>query len=103
MAGVKLEWAQFGRVDSFNVYRSESNLDFNNLPVPIATGIKFCEYWDASAERFKTYFYTVGAVVGVNTTVSLETISIFTVNNDFVFNQGDSYVAPVSPNVNFVW
>lgn len=103
MAGVKLQWAQFGRVDSFNVYRSDSPFDFEQLPEPIATEITQCEYWDATAERFQTYFYTVGAKIGINLTVSTEQISIFTINNDFIFEENERYIPPITPFVNFVW
>lgn len=103
MAGVKLQWAQFGRVDSFNVYRSDTPFNFENLPEPIATEITQPEYWDATAERFKTYFYTVSAFIGTNENIAQDQISIFTINNDFVFEENERYTPPINTLVNFIW
>lgn len=103
MAGVRLQWAKFGRVDSFNIYRSDTPIDFANLPVALATEITQCEYWDATALRNTTYFYTVASKTGAALTYSDESVAIFTSNNDFVFVGNEGYVPPISPNINFNW
>ena len=56
---VKLTWACDGTYDSFNIYRSYSPIDKNNLPFPIAIQIKEKEYLDTTVEDKITY-YAVG-------------------------------------------
>lgn len=103
MAGVRLRWAKFGRVDSFNIYRSDTPIDFTNLPVVLATEVTQCEYWDATVVRNRTYFYTVSSKTGDSLTHSDESIVIFTSNNDFVFVDNEGYVPPIATNINFIW
>jgi len=103
MAGVRLQWAKFGKVDSFNIYRSEQPIDFSNLPPAIATGVIECDYWDTSAVPRTQYYYTIEALLGGKSSMSDEQVSVFTVNNDFVFVANDGYIPPTSPNINFIW
>lgn len=103
MAGVRLQWAKFGRVDTFNVYRSSTPIDFNNLPIALATEVAQCEYWDATAERNTTYFYTVASKIGSAISYSDESIAIFTSNNDFIFVGNEGYTPPITPNIDFRW
>lgn len=56
---VKLTWTCDGTYDSFNIYRSYSPIDKNNLPFPIAIQIKEKEYLDTTVEDKITY-YAVG-------------------------------------------
>lgn len=60
--GIKLEWAQFSDFDYFNVYRSVSHIDINNLPVPIATNLKTMYYYDNSIVENQDYYYRVASV-----------------------------------------
>ena len=46
MAGIRLEWAQFGDFDSFDVLRSGSPMDINALPSPLVTGLPTMFYVD---------------------------------------------------------
>lgn len=103
MAGVRLQWAKFGKVDSFNVYRSDSPFDLSTIPAALATDVLQCEYWDASAKKNSNYFYTVASVTNGIIAYSDEYVSLFTSNNDFVFVTNDGYVAPSGLNVNFTW
>lgn len=103
MAGVRLQWAKFGKVDSFNIYRSESPIEMNNLPPAIATGVVECEYWDISAKPQTQYYYTVEAVLSSDLSLSDEQVSVFTVNNDFIFPYSEGYIPPSALNINFTW
>lgn len=68
MAGIRLEWAQFGDFDSFDVLRSNSPMDIGALPSPIATGLPTMFYVDTSVTKGATYYYRVVAWRdGVNT------------------------------------
>lgn len=61
MAGIRLEWAQFGDFDSFDVLRSEAPIDINSLPSPIATNLPTMYYVDTSVVEGATYYYRVVA------------------------------------------
>lgn len=103
MAGVRLQWAKFGKVDSFNIYRSSQPIDTENLPPALAVDVVQCEYWDITAVSNKTYYYTVAAKTGLELAVSDEVISIFTENNDFIFVSSEGYIPPLKTNVDFIW
>ncbi len=60
--GIKLEWAQFGYFDHFNIYRSLSPIDVNNLPSPICTNLKSMYYFDDDVTIGKLHYYRVGSV-----------------------------------------
>ncbi len=63
MAGIRLEWAQFGDFDSFDVIRSDTsmaNIADADLPSPIAAGLKTMYYVDAIDIIVGfTYYYRV--------------------------------------------
>lgn len=61
MAGIRLEWAQFGDFDSFDVLRSNSPMDINSLPSPIATNLPTMYYVDTTVVEGATYYYRVVA------------------------------------------
>ena len=56
---VKLTWTCDGTYDSFNIYRSYSPIDKNNLPTPITTNIKGFEYLGTESPDSIVY-YAVG-------------------------------------------
>lgn len=64
MAGIRLEWAQFGHFDSFDVIRSTTSMagiaDVD-LPIPIATGLKTMYYVDTTVTVGNTYYYKIRA------------------------------------------
>ena len=62
MAGIRLEWAQFGDFDSFDIIRSATSMvgvAEVDLPTPIATGLKTMYYVDINVVRGDTYYYVV--------------------------------------------
>lgn len=61
MAGVRLEWAQFGDFDSFDVLRSDTSMDINALPSPLVTGLLSMFYVDTTVVEGATYYYRVVA------------------------------------------
>ncbi|UIZ56289.1 discoidin domain-containing protein [Acinetobacter sp. SCLZS86] len=61
MAGISLEWAQFGDFDSFDVLRSNSPMNVNSLPSPIATNLSTMYYVDTTVVAGATYYYRVVA------------------------------------------
>ena len=61
MAGIRLEWAQFGDFDSFDVIRSDAPMDINALPSPIATNLLTMYYVDTTVVEGATYYYRVVA------------------------------------------
>ena len=79
MAGVKLEWAQFGDFDSFTIYRAEQSIDVTKLPNPLISGLKKGVFWDEQIEGGKTYYYRISTVLGDETILSNE-ISIYASN-----------------------
>lgn len=103
MAGIRVQWSQFGKVDSFSVYRSESAMDLSNLPPAIATDIQHPEYWDYSVITGMTYHYVVSSIINGVLYIGDEQISILAINNDFLFVTGDTYIPPITPTVNFIW
>ena len=60
MAGIRLEWAQFGDFDSFDVIRSNTSMigvADAALPSPIATNLKTMYYVDTTVVEGGTYYY----------------------------------------------
>jgi hypothetical protein len=62
MAGIRLEWAQFGDFDSFDVIRSATSMagiaDID-LPSPMAIGLTTMYYVDTAVVVGTTYYYKV--------------------------------------------
>ena len=75
MAGMRLEFAQFGSFDSFSIYRSDYPMDISNLPAPIATGLKQMYFIDGTALEEKRYYYRVAVIRGSETLISEEMLS----------------------------
>lgn len=61
MAGIRLEWAQFGDFDNFDVLRADEPMDVGVLPSPIATGLSTMYYVDTTVVEGETYYYRVVA------------------------------------------
>lgn len=80
MPGIRLEFAQFGHFDSFDIIRSTTSMvgiaDVD-LPTPIATGVKTMYYVDTNVIENNTYYYKVRVWRGVDSLVSSE-VSVFT-------------------------
>lgn len=81
MAGIRLEWAQFGDFDSFDVIRSAAPMDINSLPSPIATNLPTMYHVDTTVVEGATYYYRVVAwrdgVSKVSEEVVLQAVSNF--------------------------
>ncbi|WP_180011213.1 LamG-like jellyroll fold domain-containing protein [Acinetobacter sp. YH12235] len=75
MASIRLEFAQFGHFDSFDIIRSMTSMagvaDMD-LPPPIATGIKTMYYADTDIVEETTYYYKVRVWRGATSFVSSE-------------------------------
>lgn len=59
MAGIRLEFAQFGDFDSFSIVKSQSQMNENDLPTPIVTNLKTMFYVDTNVVEGETYFYRI--------------------------------------------
>lgn len=57
MAGIRLEFAQFGDFDSFDILRSSSPMDIAALPSPLVTGLTTMYYVDTSVVVGSSYYY----------------------------------------------
>ena len=83
MAGIRLEWAQFGDFDSFDVIRSTTSMagiaDVD-LPTPITTGLKTMYYVDTTVTVGNTYYYKIRAWRDDMSVVSIELKAIATVD-----------------------
>lgn len=70
MAGVFIEFAQFGDFDSFDIYRSLEPMNINALPTPITTGLKTMHYEDSAVVEGATYYYMVRVNRGLDSKLS---------------------------------
>ena len=64
MAGIRLEWAQFGDFDSFDVIRSLTSMvgvADEDLPRPIVTGLTTMYYADTTVVHGNVYYYKIRA------------------------------------------
>lgn len=61
MAGVRLEFAQFGHFDYFNIYRNSVSTAIENLEQPIGTSSTMY-YEDFTTEPNNDYYYRIGVV-----------------------------------------
>ncbi|MCH7386633.1 hypothetical protein MMO39_04865 [Acinetobacter modestus] len=60
MPGIRLEFAQFGDFDSFDVIRSTTSMDdIENLPAALVTGLSTMYYVDADIVKNQKYYYRV--------------------------------------------
>lgn len=59
MAGVRLEFAQFGHFDYFNIYRNSVSAAIENLEQPIGTSSTMY-YEDLTTEPNNDYYYRIG-------------------------------------------
>ncbi|WP_336141843.1 hypothetical protein [Acinetobacter sp. 102] len=87
-SGIRLEFAQFGHFDSFDVIRSMvsmASVADEDLPSPIASGLKTMYYVDADVVEGLTYYYRVrvwrGATSFVSDEVSVKTQLLDMLNN----------------------
>lgn len=62
MAGLRVEFAQFGDFDSFAIYRSDTPMNISSMPAPIATGLSTMYFVDTSAIVGRSYYYRVSVL-----------------------------------------
>ena len=72
MAGIRLEFAQFGDFDSFDILRSTSPMDIAALPSPIVAGLATMYYVDTAVVECATYYYRARVWRGIESQVSNE-------------------------------
>lgn len=72
MAGIRLEFAQFGDFDSFDILRSTSPMDIAALPSPIVAGLATMYYVDTAVVEGATYYYRARVWRGIESQVSNE-------------------------------
>lgn len=92
-SGIRLEFAQFGHFDSFDVIRSMvsmASVADTDLPTPIATGLKSMYYVDSDVVEGLTYHYKVRVWRGTESFVSseLNVTAIIKYENDFTSMEG---------------
>lgn len=76
-SGIRLEFAQFGHFDSFDIIRSMASMagiNDEDLPSPIASGLKTMYYVDTAVTEGLQYFYRVRAWRGSESFVSEQTL-----------------------------
>lgn len=61
MAGIRIEFAQFGDFDSFSVYRSSMPMNVEALPNPLKSDLKTMYFLDTSVVLEQLYYYRVAA------------------------------------------
>jgi hypothetical protein len=84
MAGIRLEFAQFGDFDSFDIIRSTSsmaNIADTDLPSPMVTGLKTMYWVDTNVIKGTTYYYKARVYRGNTSFVSNE-ITVIAVLQD---------------------
>lgn len=78
MAGIRLEFAQFGDFDSFDIVRSPTSMASvanADLPTPIVTGLKTMYYVDPNVIKGNRYYYKVRVWHGTTSFVSSELVA----------------------------
>ncbi|WP_151803695.1 hypothetical protein [Acinetobacter bereziniae] len=96
MAGIRLEFAQFGDFDSFDIIRSNtsmSGLADVDLPDPIITGLTTMYYVDTSIVLGSTYYYKVR--------VNRDAESVVSAEIEVVAELGDKYWSNVVSLLHF--
>lgn len=96
MPGIRLEFAQFGDFDSFDVIRSTSSMSGIadvDLPSPIVTGLTTMYYVDTAVVIGATYYYKVR--------VNRDGVSIVSDETSLTVQLGDQYWDYVSSLLHF--
>lgn len=88
MAGIRIEFSQFGHFDYFEIIRSDTSMSGiadAELPSPIATNIKTMYYVDTSVVQGALYFYKVRVVREGFSAISPE-LEVLAIAGDEYFN-----------------
>lgn len=84
MAGCRIQFAQFGKFDSFDIVRSTVSLAttaYEDLPTPIVQNLKTMYFEDGGVEEGITYYYLIIARLGTSYAVSDEVMIIIPSSN----------------------
>lgn len=94
MATICLSWKDLNlNEDGFNIYRSETPMDVQNMPTPLATvSANIGSYDDTTGINGKLYYYRIGVIRGTDEAISGEIARVFgdTSNTHDLF--GDSSI-----------
>lgn len=110
MAGIRLEFAQFGDFDTFDIIRSSTSMAgiaIDDLPSPVITGLTTMYCVDTSVAEGETYYYKARVWYGADSAVSEEVecralpgdehwskvISLLHFDGDFSDLKGGTWVA----------
>ena len=74
MKDINLTWKADGDIDSYTIYRSTQNINVNELPEPLVTGLTVKEYTDTYNGEDLSLFYRIASVKGDRKKISGEYI-----------------------------
>ncbi len=74
MKKINLKWDADGAIESYSVYRSETRINSNSLPVPLVTGLKEKTYEDSYEGSSPRLHYVISSNLGNLEKVSSEII-----------------------------
>lgn len=89
MAGIRIEFSQFGHFDYFEIIRSDvsmQNVAESELPAPIATNLKTMYYIDTTVVQGAKYYYKVRVYRSGLSAVSATEIEVLAILGDEYFN-----------------
>ena len=64
MKQVNITWKADGNIDSYTIYRSTQNINVNELPEPLVTGLTVKEYTDNYVGDAPILYYKISSIVG---------------------------------------
>lgn len=96
---VKIRWILDNEEASVSIYKSEVELDKENLPEPLITGLKEKQYIDLEDG---TFYYILKSEFQDEIFFSKQILSKVDVIGEFIFNLNEDYRAPSGNNVNFL-
>ena len=104
MKKINLKWDADGIIDSYSVYRSETRINSNSLPVPLVTGLKEKTYEDSYEGSSPRLHYIISSKLGNLEKVSSEIIvqlSTTTVPEIVLspFNSNDTYQVVINTDI----
>lgn len=89
MAGIRIEFSQFGHFDYFEIIRSDTSMigvADSALPAPIATNLKTMYYVDTAVVEGATYYYKIRVHRSGLSAVSATEIEALAILGDEYFN-----------------
>jgi hypothetical protein len=71
-SSINISYIPIGYPDTYNIYRSDSSMNINSMPTPLATGVLSTTYNDITVTPGNHYYYRVSAVKGSINKISNE-------------------------------